>query len=266
MQEDTIGFVKHKLDDPPVWGDLLKIKHIYLKGREILVRNGRNTSFQTDSWIKDKPLCVVAPILFDLCCDKNISVYNFLTHQGQLQFKRWLTPLLFDKWLGLVNDIYNHTFQNNEDIPLWRWNKNNRFSTKSVYDILTRENTRNWFKNVWKAKIPYKIKIFMWLVENNAILTKDNLIKRHWVGSPTCYFCLENETIDHLFFQCPVAKITWEPLAHVQVPTISLGTFNNIILGLLRFYLEVLQSTLVGVLQFAGISGSAETKLVLTRK
>ena len=47
------------------------------------------------------------------------------------------------------------------------------------------------------------------LVENNAILTKDNLIKRNWVGSPTCHFCLENETIDHLFFACPVARITW---------------------------------------------------------
>ena len=73
---------------------------------------------------------------------------------------------------------------------------------------------RNRFKHVWKAKISYKIKIFMWLVENNAILTKDNMLKRHWVGSPTCHFCFENETIEHLFFQCPVAKITWESLAH----------------------------------------------------
>ena len=49
----------------------------------------------------------------------------------------------------------------------------------------------------------------MWLVENNAILTKDNLRKRHWEGSPICHFCNENKTIDHLFFQCHVAKITW---------------------------------------------------------
>ena len=73
---------------------------------------------------------------------------------------------------------------------------------------------RNRFKHVWKAKISYKIKIFMWLVENNAILIKDNMLKRHWVGSPTCHFYFENETIEHLFFQCPVAKITWESLAH----------------------------------------------------
>ena len=65
-----------------------------------------------------------------------------------------------------------------------------------------------------KPKIPYKIKIFMWLVENNAILTKNNLIWRHWVGDPICQFCTAHETIDHLFFQCPVAKVTWGIVAH----------------------------------------------------
>jgi len=209
LQGDTVGSVKHKLDDSPVWSDLLKIKHIYLKGRAMLVRNGRKPSLWTHCWLNDKPLCAVAPTLFDICCDKNISVYHFLTKQGQLNFKRWLTPILFYQWLGVVNEIYMHNFQNNEDIPRWRWNKNNCFSTKSVYDFLNKDNSGNRFKHVWKAKIPYKIKIFMWLVENNAVLTKGNLLKRHWVGSPTCHFCFENESIDHLFFQCPVAKTTW---------------------------------------------------------
>ena len=49
----------------------------------------------------------------------------------------------------------------------------------------------------------------MWLLENNAVLTKDNLLRRNWVGSPSCYFCQNNESIDHLFFMCPVAKVIW---------------------------------------------------------
>lgn len=37
------------------------------------------------------------------------------------------------------------------------------------------------FKIIWKGKVPAKIKVFIWLVENNAILTnKDNMIKRKW--------------------------------------------------------------------------------------
>jgi len=53
----------------------------------------------------------------------------------------------------------------------------------------------------------------MWLVSNEAILTKDNMIKRNWVGDPECYFCECNETIDHLFFKCSVAKVIWACVA-----------------------------------------------------
>jgi hypothetical protein len=46
----------------------------------------------------------------------------------------------------------------------------------------------------------------MWLTTQKAILTKDNMIWRRWKGDPACYFCGMHETVDHLFFQCPVAK------------------------------------------------------------
>lgn len=42
---------------------------------------------------------------------------------------------------------------------------------------------------------------------NNVVLTKDNLLRRKWVGSPTCYFC--SHTVAHLFFQCSTAKAIW---------------------------------------------------------
>ena len=40
-------------------------------------------------------------------------------------------------------------------------------------------------------------------------LTKDNLIRRNWLGSPSCYFCSEDETIEHLYFTCPIARVIW---------------------------------------------------------
>jgi hypothetical protein len=49
---------------------------------------------------------------------------------------------------------------------------------------------------------------------NNAILTEDNLIKRKWSGSPTCYFCNCDENINHLFFQCSTAKAVWAIVAY----------------------------------------------------
>jgi hypothetical protein len=54
-------------------------------------------------------------------------------------------------------------------------------------------------KKIWKAQIPLKIKVFMWLLTQNAILTKDNMIKRNWQGDQHCRFCDKEENLMHLF-------------------------------------------------------------------
>jgi hypothetical protein len=64
-------------------------------------------------------------------------------------------------------------------------------------------------KYIWKIKVPLKIRIFMWFLHRKVILTKDNLIKRNWQGNTKCSFCDHDETIQHLFFECPFAKIIW---------------------------------------------------------
>ena len=75
MHRDTVGSVKHILDDSPIWCGLLKVKHIYLKGRSIKVNDGRNTSFGSDTWLKDKPLYTLFPDLYDMCIDKKTSLF-----------------------------------------------------------------------------------------------------------------------------------------------------------------------------------------------
>ena len=55
----------------------------------------------------------------------------------------------------------------------------------------------------------------MWLINHNAILTKDNLLKRNWSGDLRCAFCNAIETIPHIFFECPLAKYIWSLVAYV---------------------------------------------------
>jgi hypothetical protein len=75
-------------------------------------------------------------------------------------------------------------------------------SVKSVYNHMTRMDSSFAYKSTWKAKISEKVKIFMWLIMQNSILTKENMIKRNWGGDPGCYFCNEPEMVDHLLFSC----------------------------------------------------------------
>lgn len=61
----------------------------------------------------------------------------------------------------------------------------------------------------WKLKLPLKIKIFLWYLKKGVILTKDNLAKRRWQGSTKCCFCRSKETVQHLFFDCNLARFIW---------------------------------------------------------
>jgi hypothetical protein len=55
-----------------------------------------------------------------------------------------------------------------------------KFIAKSVYHQLTEDDSGQAFQVIWKAKIPREIKIFMWMVAQRAILTKDNILAMNW--------------------------------------------------------------------------------------
>jgi hypothetical protein len=55
------------------------------------------------------------------------------------------------------------------------------------------------FTPVWKIHIPSRVHIFLWLLANNKVLTRDNLAKRKSDDDKTCLFCSEFESVTHLF-------------------------------------------------------------------
>jgi hypothetical protein len=58
-------------------------------------------------------------------------------------------------------------------------------------------------------KLTLKIKIFLGYLGRNVILTKDNLSKGRWKGNMKCSFCDQIESIQHLFFDCYLARNIW---------------------------------------------------------
>lgn len=92
---------------------------------------------------------------------------------------------------------------------MWMANASEHFSVWSMYNGLMTTPNSNQPRWPWKLKPPLKIKIFLWYLGRGAILTKDNLKKRSWKGSLKCSFCNQNETIQHLFFHCYLARAVW---------------------------------------------------------
>lgn len=83
---------------------------------------------------------------------------------------------------------------------------------------------------VWSLKIPPRVQCFLWLLTKNKVLTRDNLSIRRHVEDKSCLFCCELETVNHLFFDCVVARQLWAHIAavfdvHLEPSLESVGKF-----------------------------------------
>jgi hypothetical protein len=88
-------------------------------------------------------------------------------------------------------------------------------------------------------KIPLKTKKIGWYLRRGVILTKNNLVKWNWKGNTQCVFCHQDETINHLFFNCRFARTIWSLIqvaSSLYPPTSVANIFGNWLYGIdLRF-------------------------------
>lgn len=193
---------------------------IYLQGRKMIIKDGKKTLFWVDTWLYEKPLSVLFPDLYKMAHQKDISVNKVMFNPQQVCFSRCLVGKWRLDWLSILKTLTNVQLGGEEDVTVWRLGGKGKFIFKSIYNTLAESDAGPYHKKVWEGKIPAKIKIFVQLILNNAVLTKDNLLKRNWAGDPTCYFCTNAKTVSHLFFQCSMAKAVWAITAK------SLGALN----------------------------------------
>ena len=112
------------------------------------------------------------------------------------------------QWQQLVARVVDVQLHDRDDRFIWSLHQNGMFMVRSMYRALTTNEVPHHHV-IWKLKIPLKIKVFIWYLLKGVTLTKDNLARRQWKGSVRCCFCNLDETIQHLFFDCPNAKFIW---------------------------------------------------------
>jgi hypothetical protein len=112
-------------------------------------------------------------------------------------------------WHDLVMRPCSIHLTDSTDHFKWSQNSNGCFTVDSMYQAFLDTNVVPNNSYLWKIKVPLKIKVFLWLLHREAILTKDNLVKTNWHGNIMCCFCDSVETIQHLFFDCALGKFIW---------------------------------------------------------
>jgi hypothetical protein len=106
-------------------------------------------------------------------------------------------------------------FSDGEDNKIWKSQSSNVYTVSSgchLLDGLIVSTNLHSPALLWKGFAPPKIDVFIWLLLNGSVCTKDFLAKRRIINyeEALCPFCSkEIETIHHLFHLCPTSWSLW---------------------------------------------------------
>ena len=104
------------------------------------------------------------------------------------------------------------------DIMSWGGSTDGLFSVKSAYALLTkhetpRPNMEAFYSRVWRVMVPERVRVFLWLVSHQVIMTSMERKRRHLSDNGMCQLCKnEDETILHVLRDCPAAMGLWRRL------------------------------------------------------
>ncbi|KAK4406431.1 hypothetical protein Sango_0649600 [Sesamum angolense] len=105
-----------------------------------------------------------------------------------------------------------------DDILVWYYSSSGLFTVRSVYHLICSlenspglnslfVNEHAWWRFVWQAKVPNKIKVFIWKTCLNALPTSRNLLQRMPRSFSVCLHCKsEGEDVFHVLVSCPFVR------------------------------------------------------------
>jgi hypothetical protein len=121
---------------------------------------------------------------------------------------------LREEWNFFLKGLIGSGFELNsdKDTLLWSWDtKGGQVSAKKAYEVQMMETVEVeqnfWYVDLWTWQLPLKVKLFIWLMLEQRILTWENLIKRGFNGPSRCVLCgIAEENVLHLFVKCSFTK------------------------------------------------------------
>ncbi|GKB91122.1 reverse transcriptase [Tanacetum coccineum] len=199
-----------------VWRSFLSVKDIVRKGCKWNIGNGRSVNVWNDFRVDDHRNLGPKP--------NNCDVYQ-VRDLLNLEGDGWNHELLSSLFPHNITSKIAYCFvsKSRNDVLYWHNSPGGRFSCRFAY-LLALEVVEDMVRNticddlidfwcvVWKARVPSKVKLFMWRAWNNYLPTIDNLQSRGLNQTSSCTHCGETtENIVNVLFKCSAAKELRDP-------------------------------------------------------
>lgn len=151
--------------------------------------------------VLDNSFREVFPHLFAITDNENARVAEVWSTNGwRPMFRRMFGIAETAEWQNLQLLLHDITLSPGRDQVSWKLESSGQFSTGSLYREIFRAAPSIDLSGIWKAKIPAKIKIFLWQMARNRIPSGDQVRKRHGPGDGKCPWCGMDEDSDQILF------------------------------------------------------------------
>ncbi|GKD22003.1 RNA-directed DNA polymerase, eukaryota, reverse transcriptase zinc-binding domain protein, partial [Tanacetum coccineum] len=173
-----------------------------------------------DSWCGNSPLKVQFPRAYNLDTDRNCTIKNripLIQSNWCSVFRRSLRGgAEMNQFEALKAAIGDVILSNQSDSWVWSLDVNAGFLVMSARILVDDSLLEAGITATrWIRHIPIKINVFLWRLNLNSLPSRVNLDRRgievDSLLCPTCY--LDVETVNHIFFNCEMAKDLWALLA-----------------------------------------------------
>ncbi|WMV23799.1 hypothetical protein MTR67_017184 [Solanum verrucosum] len=179
------------------------------------VGNGTKIQFWKENWNGNEALMGLFPDLFSLCTNPEETVAEVWSiHGWNIVFRRHLNDWEIGRVAELLHVLNGFNGLSAEKDSIIR--KHSRDGSLSVNKLYIKEVNEypggklGPWKQIWRNKVPTKVKCFSWLVARRACSTHEKLKRRGFYIASWCSLCNETEeTNNHLFLHCKVTTQLW---------------------------------------------------------
>lgn len=110
-----------------------------------------------------------------------------------------------------------------EDSSSWEFTKTGHYTVKSGYwvqqnivkpdqmhELVDQPSLDGLFQKIWKMNTSPKVHHFLWKCLRDSLPAAANMRSRHIAKDGSCGRCsMDNETVNHILFTCPYARLVW---------------------------------------------------------
>jgi ribonuclease HI len=207
-----------------IWRALCEGRDVLSMGLIRRIGDGRTTNVWNENWVPRnfnlRPVCAKTR-------EPPQRVSEFMCATTRTWKEEVLNQHLIPMDVEAVKTIpISHTMQ--PDFWAWHYEKNGIFTVRSAYKMIveikqrrldwlegrtatsnSEEKEKQW-KNLWKVKVPAKLKIFAWRLARSSLPTGQERVRRHMSTTSVCPICsAADDDWRHSLINCNMARAVW---------------------------------------------------------